>query len=240
MPPEIFDKTSKFISLNEKNSSIDTTGKVPRPGEYVFVVQYYQPDYPDYEIDVLVQNGKFYEGKVSVPHCPSITGCRSIVRQVDGSTTFQLIENFVLTLKENSDHNVWLDHLLVIPAELWNEKILEKLQIDQTKDFIKKCSGNHFYVNLTETGFCRDSVFSITINYNNKALPCSCDYEGSVSFECEKFGGQCSCKPNIIGRRCEICKTGFYGFPNCRACKCPSTAVYCEQETGMYIVPILQ
>lgn len=129
-----------------------------------------------------------------------------------------------------------MDYILIIPAADYTDDHLKKLQFDQTNEFITKCGNNHFHINTSEEGFCRDSVFSLTTHYNNAALPCSCDVEGSTSFECEKFGGQCHCKPNIIGRRCNLCKTGFFGFPNCRPCNCPSTAL-CEQETGACICP---
>ena len=171
---------------------------------------------------------------MSVPHCPSNSGCRSVVKQEDGNIRFQLIENFMITFKESAGNGIWLDYILVIPTEQYNEKILKKIQFDQTKEFIKKCGYNHFHINATEEGLCRDSIFSLTTNYNNRALPCSCNINGSVSLECEKFGGQCPCKPNIIGRRCEICKTGFYGFPNCSPCNCPTV---CEPETGACICP---
>lgn len=232
-PPGIYDNNTKLIYLGN-GDMVDIHAKVSQPGDYVFVIQYYQPDYPQFELDVLVQNGKFYEAKVPVPHCPSNSGCRSIVRQIDGNDIrFQLIENFVLTLKEPG-RGIWLDYVLVIPADQYNEKILDKLQFDQTKEFIKRCGSNHFHINITEDGFCRDSSFSLTANYNNGALPCNCDSEGSTSFECDKFGGQCPCRPNIIGRRCEICKSGFYGFPRCRPCNCPSL---CERDTGRCICP---
>lgn len=63
------------------------------------------------------------------------------------------------------------------------------------------------------------------------ALKCECSYDGSTSFECNTFGGQCSCKPNVIGRRCSECKTGYFGFPNCRPCSCPNGI--CDPLTGM-------
>lgn len=80
-------------------------------------------------------------------------------------------------------------------------------------------------------GFCRESVFSLTSDYNNGAASCSCNGFGSLSFECNKFGGQCDCKPHVIGRRCESCENGYYGFPDCLPCNCPFTA-RCEEETG--------
>lgn len=235
-PPGIYDNSTKLIYLDEETNTIDVKAKVPQPGPYVFVVQYFQPNHPEFELDVLVQNGKFYEAKLPVPHCPSNSGCRSIVRQTDGETKFELIENFMITFKQGPGHGVWLDYILVIPPGPRVEEILQKIQFDQTKEFIKKCGNNHFHINITNEGFCRDSVFSLTADYNNGGLPCNCDVEGTTSFECVKFGGQCPCKPNVIGRQCSICKTGFYGFPDCRPCNCPSTA-NCAPETGECICP---
>ena len=235
-PDGIYDKSAKFIFIGKGESTTDISSKVPKPGEYVFVVQYYQPDYPEFDLDVLVQNGRYYEAKAPMAHCPSNSGCRSLIRQADGNTRFQLIENFVITLKEDSGRGIWLDNILVIPAEHYNDDILKKLQFDQTKEFIKKCGNNHFHINTTEEGFCRDSVFSLTTDFNHGALPCDCNIDGAYSFECEQFGGQCYCKPNIIGRKCNICQTGFFGFPNCKPCNCPSAAV-CEPERGACICP---
>ena len=42
---------------------------------------------------------------------------------------------------------------------------------------------------------------------------CDCDATGSRSTtECKNNGGQCACKDNVTGRRCNMCKRGFYGF----------------------------
>lgn len=40
-----FNGTS-YVFLNPTENMVDLRGKVPQPGYYVFVVQYYQPDYP--------------------------------------------------------------------------------------------------------------------------------------------------------------------------------------------------
>ncbi|KAL7292410.1 hypothetical protein TKK_0013999 [Trichogramma kaykai] len=236
VPEGIYDNSSKFIYLNGRDSSVDVPAKVQQPGEYVFVIKYYQPDYPEFDIDVIVQNGKVYEAKIPMTHCPSNAGCRSLMRQPDGNKNFQLTDNFVITLKDNSDRGIYLDYILVIPADLYSDEYLRKKQFDQTKEFIKRCGNNNFHINTTEEGFCRDSVFSLTANFNDGALSCNCDIDGTISFECEKFGGQCPCKPNIIGRRCNVCKTGFFGFPNCRPCNCPSTAL-CDPDNGSCICP---
>lgn len=41
---------------------------------------------------------------------------------------------------------------------------------------------------------------------------CQCDPQGSLSSECDPHGGQCLCKPAVVGRRCDVCAPGFYGF----------------------------
>lgn len=106
---------------------------------------------------------------------------------------------------------VWLDYILLVPSEEFNDHLLEEETFDQTKEFIQKCGHDHFHIQLNASEFCKQAVFSLTSDYNNGALPCNCDYSGSTSFECDPFGGQCQCKNNVIGRQCEACRTGFYG-----------------------------
>lgn len=138
------------------------------------------------------------------------------------------------SLQNERPKGVWLDYILIIPDDQFNENLLDEENFDQTKEFIQKCGQNHFHIQLNASSFCKQAVFSLTSDYNNGALPCQCDYEGSTSFECDPFGGQCQCKPNIIGRQCDACRTGFFGFPDCKPCDCPSKSL-CEKETGACI-----
>lgn len=84
-PGGIYDNTTKFIYMDGKEDLYDVPAKVREPGEYVFVVQYYQPEFPEFSLDVTVQNGKAYDAKVPMPPCPSNGGCRSLIRQLDGN-----------------------------------------------------------------------------------------------------------------------------------------------------------
>uniref|UniRef100_A0A7N6BLQ8 Laminin, beta 2 (laminin S) n=1 Tax=Anabas testudineus TaxID=64144 RepID=A0A7N6BLQ8_ANATE len=66
---------------------------------------------------------------------------------------------------------------------------------------------------------------------------CNCDPQGSISSVCEVRGGQCHCRPNVIGRRCDQCAPGTYGFgpSGCIACGCSlegSVTRLCDKFTG--------
>lgn len=64
---------------------------------------------------------------------------------------------------------------------------------------------------------------------------CGCSLEGSVTRLCDKFTGQCQCRPGAFGQRCDGCQAGHWGFPSCRPCQCNGHADECDQRTGACI-----
>lgn len=43
------------------------------------------------------------------------------------------------------------------------------------------------------------------------------------------------CKPNIVGRQCDLCAPGYYHYPNCQRCDCHQAgteASVCDPVTG--------
>ncbi|VDN83513.1 unnamed protein product [Brugia pahangi] len=71
----------------------------------------------------------------------------------------------------------------------------------------------------------------------NRSLECECDATGSRSGICSGKGGQCDCKPNVIGRRCDRCAVGTYGFgpSGCTSCECDSVGSLnnnCNRQSG--------
>ena len=46
-------------------------------------------------------------------------------------------------------------------------------------------------------------------------IACLCNAEGAEDDWCNVGNGQCFCKDNIVGRQCDHCVEGFYGFPAC-------------------------
>lgn len=66
---------------------------------------------------------------------------------------------------------------------------------------------------------------------------CDCNPTGSVSNKCAEYGGYCLCKNNVVGRKCDKCAPGTYGFgpEGCKACDCHSIGskdATCDQVTG--------
>ncbi|XP_027200224.2 laminin subunit alpha [Dermatophagoides pteronyssinus] len=240
-------ETPLLVRLNDSMQSIDIRGTVTKPGPYYFILNYYQPNNPKFDIDALIQNGHLYSGVATLQHCPNTVGCRVPLKQKDSmewnSTAFSIQKNFQITLKiptnENSPNisDVYLDYLLVIPAENFDEQLIESVPVDGHKNIMAECIKNNYFIDpKNTTEFCRSLVFSTTVDFNGGALPCECNIDGSYDYKCENFGGQCRCKPNVIGRDCSLCKTGYYGWPNCKQCNCPSTAI-CHRKTGDCICP---
>ncbi|XP_062510326.1 laminin subunit beta-2-like, partial [Corticium candelabrum] len=83
---------------------------------------------------------------------------------------------------------------------------------------------------------CRNHTILINAALFNGALSCSCNVETSSSQLCEKLGGQCTCAPNVVTRKCATCNYTFFGFSatGCEACNCHpvgSLSTLCN-ETG--------
>lgn len=155
MPFEVKDSQEsglpQLIHLDEKEPTVDVRGTVPRRGLYTFVVHYYQPENPDFEVEALIQNGLFHNGIAAIEHCPSRTGCRTVVRQRDTNATFfQVDESFMLTIKAPENKNIWVDYILAVPVDHYDPNILEIKTNDKTSNSITQCVQNSYFINPDE------------------------------------------------------------------------------------------
>lgn len=57
--------------------------------------------------------------------------------------------------------------------------------------------------------------------HDNECIDCQCHPEGSVSLQCNP-DGQCSCKPGVVGDKCDRCAPNHYdlGKNGCKMCMC--------------------
>uniref|UniRef100_A0A8B9U3T3 Laminin subunit alpha 3 n=1 Tax=Anas zonorhyncha TaxID=75864 RepID=A0A8B9U3T3_9AVES len=225
------DSVNKVILTSSQNQ-ITMSGRVPHLGRYVFVLHFYQPAHPTFPVQVHVNAGR----SINASFCPHTSGCRDQVI-VENQIELDISEPEVsVTVIIPDGRMLVLENVLVVPADNYSYKILDKKTVDKSFDFINQCGGNSFYIDPERSSaFCKDSARSLVAFYNNGAVPCNCHREGAMSPTCSPLGGQCMCRPNVIGRQCSRCQTGYYGFPFCKLCNCGQRL--CDDITGKCICP---
>ncbi|KFQ07236.1 Laminin subunit alpha-3, partial [Haliaeetus albicilla] len=224
------------VTLTPLQNQITLSGRVPRLGRYVFVVHFYQSAHPVFPVQMRVDAGHVWSGSFNASFCPHTSGCRDQVI-AENRIELDISEPEVsVTVMIPDERMLVLENVLVVPADTYSYKILDKKTVDKSFDFISQCGRNSFYIDPEgSSAFCKDSVRSLVAFYNNGALPCNCHSAGATSPTCSPLGGQCICRPNVIGRQCSRCRSGYYGFPFCKLCNCGQRL--CDDMTGKCICP---
>uniref|UniRef100_A0AAR2IYV5 Laminin, beta 1b n=1 Tax=Pygocentrus nattereri TaxID=42514 RepID=A0AAR2IYV5_PYGNA len=87
------------------------------------------------------------------------------------------------------------------------------------------------------TDICKEYIFSASALLHQGAMECQCDLRGSLSLVCDSIGGQCQCRTNVMGKKCDTCAPGTFqlGPSGCRPCECDSLGsqnAFCHATTG--------
>ncbi|XP_061114000.1 laminin subunit alpha-5 isoform X1 [Conger conger] len=234
-PPTAADNAD-HVRLDHSQNAVVYSTRVQSLGGYVFILHYHQPLHPTFTVQVFLNGGRIWQGIANATFCPHGYGCRSLLKSEDKIILDVTDNEVVLTVQVPDGKTLWLDYILVVPEGSYSSSHLNEEPLDKSYDFISNCGQNSFYINPTSSSpFCRSSAVSLSAFFNNGALPCGCHEAGAESDTCQPFGGQCQCLPNVIGRDCSQCATGYWGFPNCRPCSCGTRL--CEQVTGECICP---
>ena len=70
--------------------------------------------------------------------------------------------------------------------------------------------------------------------------PCGCGLAGSVNKSCDQSSGQCNCRDNVGGVKCDTCLAGYLGplpasaAKTCIECFCNGYSFECQSEAGWY------
>ncbi|XP_037333672.2 laminin subunit alpha-5 isoform X2 [Pungitius pungitius] len=234
-PPHGADNGDHIRLDSVQNAAVYST-RVQSLGRYVFILHYHQPLHPNYPVQVYINGGRIWQGYANASFCPHAYGCRNVLVSENQIILDVTDHEVFLTVQIPAGKTLWLDYVLVVPESSYSSNSLTEEPLDKSYDFISNCGQSSFYINpATASPFCLGSAASLSAFFNNGALPCACHEVGAESDTCEQFGGQCRCRPNVIGRDCSMCATGFWGFPNCRPCNCGTRL--CEPVTGDCICP---
>ncbi|GMR41651.1 hypothetical protein PMAYCL1PPCAC_11846, partial [Pristionchus mayeri] len=237
------------VPLDMTNPNLEVSGVVQSPYHYMIIVHYFNNDNTPQTIDALVSSrDNHFEATVPFAYCPSVGGCRALIREkaqpghqeqpqfyLEDKYTVQFLGKDLGGLKGP----IHIDSITAVPYQQFTATLLSPLPLDLSGDFIDGCSDHHFQndpkTNVSDA--CKAHIFSLTTEFNQAAFPCECSSQGSTSFDCEKYGGQCECRENIMGRRCDQCAPGYYGFPECKKCKCGKNQM-CDSRTGQCSCPL--
>ncbi|XP_030319126.1 laminin subunit alpha-5 isoform X3 [Calypte anna] len=235
-PPTAVDPAAELILLHLQQAAVVFNTRIQSLGRYAFILHYYQPNHPTFPVEVFINGGRIWQGQTNAAFCPHGYGCRSLVVSEDQIVLDVTDNDLTVVVRVPQGKQLWLDYILVVPEDSYSSQYLQEEPLDKSYDFISSCGINSFYINPSVSSrFCRDSAISLSLFYNNGAQPCQCHEAGARGSQCEPFGGQCPCKPNVIGRDCSRCATGYWGFPNCRPCDCGTRL--CDEVTGQCICP---
>uniref|UniRef100_A0A8D0HF41 Laminin subunit alpha 5 n=1 Tax=Sphenodon punctatus TaxID=8508 RepID=A0A8D0HF41_SPHPU len=234
-PPTLLDSSAELLLLQAPQVG-KHSGRIQSLGRYAFILHCYQPNHPTFPVEVLINGGRVWQGQANATFCTHGYGCRSLVTS-ENQIILDVTDNDLRVIVRVPDNRqLWLDYILVVPEDSYGSDCLLEEPLDKSYDFISTCGINSFFINpITSSRFCQDSAVSLSLFYNNGARPCRCHEAGALRNQCEPFGGQCTCKSNIIGRECSHCATGYWGFPNCRPCDCGTRL--CNEVTGQCICP---
>ncbi|XP_053704727.1 laminin subunit alpha-5 isoform X1 [Synchiropus splendidus] len=224
------------VRLDSEQNAAVYSARVHALGRYVFILHFHQPQHPTYPVQVFINGGRIWQGHANASFCPHAYGCRNILVSENKIILDVTDHEIFVTVQIPAGKTLWLDYILVVPEASYSSSFLSEEPLDKSYDFISNCGQNSFHINPSSASpFCISSAVSLSAFFNNGAMPCACHEFGAESETCEPFGGQCQCKPNVIGRECSMCATGYWGFPNCRPCNCGSNL--CEPVTGDCICP---
>uniref|UniRef100_A0AAX7SDX4 Laminin, beta 2-like n=1 Tax=Astatotilapia calliptera TaxID=8154 RepID=A0AAX7SDX4_ASTCA len=234
-----------FSRVKDGAGLVFTIDNIPYPMEYDIMIRY-EPEVCEYGENMMF----FIKYKIYLSlHVLSCSMCSYRYIQMPRPFCFEPSNRYVVTIRfqrHGATHRhltafILIDSLVLIPKymELPGFQGNTPESEQRQEEMIRYMCLDSFMITpmpaLAE--MCSKLICSISSIIHDGALPCECDPQGSLSGECDVVGGQCRCKPNVIGRRCDQCAPGTYGFgvSGCTACDCHSDGSLshqCDPVTG--------
>lgn len=141
----------------------------------------------------------------------------------------------------SSRASILVDSIVLIPVYDDLPFFSSNISGGQLRDeFDRNNCGDSYYYDLFRENVpevCKKYHASIGFYIQNGGQPCHCDMTGSTSHQCDDHGGNCPCKANVVGRRCDRCAPGTFGFSSdgCKSCDCNNIGAldnFCNATSG--------
>lgn len=115
----------------------------------------------------------------------------------------------------HTDKQVLIDSVVLMP----DYKKLDVFPKHTRQDLLDYCV-RHVELYGTNSLYeeCKKIFFPAGMAVWNKAFDCDCEPAGSKSNVCNNLGGQCDCKTNVVGRRCDMCDAVSWGLEDRKEC----------------------
>nr|XP_036214745.1 laminin subunit beta-1 [Bactrocera oleae]XP_036214746.1 laminin subunit beta-1 [Bactrocera oleae] len=130
--------------------------------------------------------------------------------------------------EDNPSATIMIDSLTLVPRIEVTSVFTGSIAADlRRREYIQMgCNQSLYdirYTNIVDPR-CQDLENYASTEIHDGASMCNCNPTGALSKECDPHGGFCQCKPNVMGRQCDQCAPGTYGFgpEGCKACDCNS------------------
>ncbi|XP_035677863.1 laminin subunit beta-1-like isoform X6 [Branchiostoma floridae] len=246
-----------FRSMREGSSLEFTINNIPMSMEYDIVIRY-EPQLPDSwdEVGVtLTRPGIIETSSICGNTIPSddvlSTSLPPGSRYRVMATPFCLEEMKEYTIKvefrsyqsgrTNPQAAILFDSLVLVPRYT-SVPIFQGQEGQSRRDEFERyrCQENYLPVLKPQIPpICKSMVRSISAIMHNGGMrtPCNCDVNGAESTVCDPEGGQCPCRNNVIGQRCDMCCPATFGLgpQGCRACDCDASGsrdLFCNPSNG--------
>lgn len=212
---------SKTVHVKSSRDAVFIASQV-KSGKYVLVYQFYQPNLPSFYMNVrLSVEGTLVSTElVKVSHCTANSGCRSVLMEYNAINGVSS-EPVSITIEIPEGKELWIDSLFLVPSSSFDKGLLTPKRLEMTQQFNRLCVNQDKLPLLKPPGnFCMQALVKLTTEFTNSTYDCKCNLKGSLLRACDRVGGQCKCRPGVVGRDCSRCKTGDHNFPYCKPCNC--------------------